>query len=1074
MHDFSFFLLQNWLPVGVSAILFFGIGMLLAKFIWGRFHQRLANAIEENMNLASQWSALGASQQDLFKKLRVRWQADRDAFESVISEKDLQIARLGGQLKASGGAVPSDLTISAEEIATAARVRELESALAEEKAVVARLREEQASEKEPKVLPFAVVDRGAASKDKKEDLQARLRDLEQDLIDTHDELHRVRADYDKQVKLVESLEERLIAMPAVSETASGPSREQIQIAALLAQRSREFRRERERLFGQGKVREAELRQELGGLETRLAASEALAGEKDGEVARLSSEVSEGAAALAEIQAQLDAAGALAGERFEEIERLGKELSGKETVIEALREQAGEVELLRRRRASLQAELNDACHELYDVRRALHSRIETVETLEARVSEFDVVQATNADLSRNLDSTREQLAAALQAQAGAETARDEGQLELEALRSELKAKRDEAEETAAQLNEVRRELSEVRIALNVKSGDYDKAKAQMEELEAIIGDRSAEVNDLSTELRQQRDLVRQLKESLAGTQGELEALSDESRRLNAGVKARIAFAEEQQMRIAALEGALAERYHELNRARVDAEEHSRNARHHESRASQLEAELQRRGAEFEASDRRIATAEEALEAANLQIASLSERLQAAESSIGELQHEVQTLSREKDDTLRDLERASRRIGELEEAARRREIQVVEIEREMQEAKALSGPLEQRLERLQVELENARQEREASAAAVAELEEALRASDEKTLQLSGRLDEKEGEVAALQVELVRLGTEVDSRAAAETEAQVRLAALESQLETRIAEIRSENEMFGEAQAREITLQSGEIVELRQKLVEERAKAEEEASLREASQAEIAALREKLAARTESIRDLQNQISSVMMQRDSRDTELSLLKDKLKSMEEKLRQPVPEVVAESKPAAAKVAVIDPVALASVEEELRAEAEEATGISLDTLPASKVHHPPKTTPVTAAAPEEPAPVWMNEEDDLTVFFNESAAVPSQAELEKIDRSARSIRRLGRKVEVTVIGYAGAEGSSDFNESVSARRADSVRERLVERGVSQSVVKVRAAGQDRRFSDWKARRVEVIVAPIAVAETVN
>ena len=34
--------------------------------------------------------------------------------------------------------------------------------------------------------------------------------------------------------------------------------------------------------------------------------------------------------------------------------------------------------------------------------------------------------------------------------------------------------------------------------------------------------------------------------------------------------------------------------------------------------------------------------------------------------------------------------------------------------------------------------------------------------------------------------------------------------------------------------------------------------------------------------------------------------------------------------------------------------------------------------------------------------------------------------------------------------------------------------MKVRAAGQDRRFSDWKARRVEMIVAPIAVAETVN
>ena len=1074
MHEFSFFLLQNWLPVGVSAILFFGIGLLFAKFIWGRFHQRLANAIEENMNLASQWSALGASQQDLFKKLRVRWQADRDAFESVISEKELQIARLGNQLKESGAAVPDEILISAEEIATAARVRELEAALAEEKAEVARLKERQESEEAPKVLPFAVLGGEKETGDKSVALEARLRDLEQDLIDTHDELHRVRSDYDKQVKLVESLEARLISIPATAPAIQEAPAESLQVAALLAQRSREFRAERERLARMGKLREEEVRMILGGMESRLSSAETLADERKSEIDRISTEAMASASLLEETQVQVETARVLAAERFEEIERLGKAIDEKNAEIENLREQTEELEQLRRRRVSLQAELNDACHELYDVRRALISRIEMVERLETSVSELGAVESTNAQLTKDLESTREQLAAALQGQASAENARDEAETGLGELRAELEAKRQEADETASQLTEVRRELSEVKIALNVKSGEYDKAKAQMEELEAIIGDRSAEVNDLSAELRQQRDQVRQLKETLAQSQGELEALSDESRRLNAGVKARVAFAEEQQVRIEALEVALAERYHELNRARVDAEEHSRNARHHESRAVHLEAELQRRGAEFEASDRRVATAEEALEAANLEIAGLSAKLEASEGSLSELRNELQTLSREKDETLRDLERASRRITELEEASRRREIQVVELERELHEAKALSAPLEQRIERLQVELESARRERESSAAAVAELEEALRASDERTLQLSGRLDEKESELVSLQSELARLGEEVDSRAAAETEAQVRLSALESELETRIAEIRAENEMFGEAQAREITLQSGEIVELRAQLAAERGKADEEASLREASASEIAALRDKLAARTESIRDLQNQISAVMMQRDSRDSELSILKERLKEMEEKLREPVPETAAEPKAVASKISTIDPATLASVEEELRAEDNESSGISLDELPAAKVHHPPTPAPSSTVPAEEASPVWKNDEDDLTVFFNESAAVPSQAELEKIDRSARSIRRLGRKVEVTVIGYAGAEGSPDFNESVSARRADSVRERLVERGVSQSVVKVRAAGQDRRISDWKARRVEVVVAPIAVAETVN
>jgi outer membrane protein OmpA-like peptidoglycan-associated protein len=74
----------------------------------------------------------------------------------------------------------------------------------------------------------------------------------------------------------------------------------------------------------------------------------------------------------------------------------------------------------------------------------------------------------------------------------------------------------------------------------------------------------------------------------------------------------------------------------------------------------------------------------------------------------------------------------------------------------------------------------------------------------------------------------------------------------------------------------------------------------------------------------------------------------------------------------------------------------------------------------------------------------------------------------------VILIGYAGAEGTPDFAEALSARRADAVRERLIERGVSVGALKVRACGQDRRFTDWKARRVELILSPVAAAETVN
>ena len=1162
MHDFSFFLLKSLLPVGVLAILFFGIGLLLAKFIWGRFQQRLNNAVEENMNLASQWSVLAVSQQDLFKKLRVRWQSDRDAFDAVLAEKEQLIARLGVGLKATGADLSGIPAISAEDVAARAKVRELESALATEKAEVARLREE-ADRSEMPILPFAVLDGSSTPSSGEEDFASRIRDLEQDLIDTHDELHRVRSDYEKQVKLVESLESKLIAVPVPVAAAASP--EIAQMMALLAQRARETKARRDRLQGQrteaslantAEIAEISARhaEAMESIELRRAELEArFSEEKDAlenllaqraretkaqrdrflgqrteaflanaaEMAEISARHAEAIESVEQGRALLEArfseekdalenllaeAGVAAESRQAELARLEKMLADRETELAEACEKLEEIEVLRRRRGSLQAELNDAHHELYDVRRALNLRIEEMGLLDGRLSELSEVGAQNLALARDLEATREQLAGSLQSLASAEVVRDQASASLVELEALLESDRTVASAVATQLNETRRELSEVRIALSAKSDEYQTALAQMEELEAIISDRSAEVNDLSTELRQQRDLARQLKNTLAETQGELEALNEESRALNAGVKARAAFAEEQQARVAALELALSERYHELNRVRVDAEEHSRKARHHESRATQLEAELDRRGAEFEASFSRVATAEEALEASNARIAALSGQLEMAGISLGELRQELEGVSREKDETLRGLERAGRRVAELEEAALKREVQLVEIERELAEARSFGGDLERKFERLQVELETAREERSLSSASVSELEEALRASDDRTLQLASRLDEKEGEVAALSAELEKLQTLVDERTTGESEAQARIEALESEIETRLAELRREHEAINETGALEITLQADEIAKLREQLAAdsethaaeiarirgelteesalsldeieklhvqlaaETGRFEEESALRQASLAEIEDLREKLAARSESIRDLQNQISAVMMQRDSRDSELSALKDKLRAMEETLRDlPGFGVNAFVKP---PVIQVDPVALEAATLNLVSETATEVGISLDALTSTHSHHPPK--PASEASPEPASSAWTGNDEDLTVFFNESASVPSQAEIEKIDRCARSVRRLGRRVEVTVIGYAGSEGSSDFNESVSARRADAVRERLVERGVSQAVVKVKAAGQDRRFSDWKARRVEMIVAPIAVAETVN
>jgi outer membrane protein OmpA-like peptidoglycan-associated protein len=111
---------------------------------------------------------------------------------------------------------------------------------------------------------------------------------------------------------------------------------------------------------------------------------------------------------------------------------------------------------------------------------------------------------------------------------------------------------------------------------------------------------------------------------------------------------------------------------------------------------------------------------------------------------------------------------------------------------------------------------------------------------------------------------------------------------------------------------------------------------------------------------------------------------------------------------------------------------------------------------------------------DDDSVFFDEASAALTERSLGRIDEFARNLRRGGSRASVAIIGFAGSEGSADYKETLGAKRADAVRERLIERGVPRSRISVKSAGQDRRFSNWRARRVEMILIPNAVAESVN
>lgn len=1090
MHEFSLFLLQHWLPVGIASITFFLVGMMIAKFIWGRYSQRLSFAVDENMNLASQWSALGASQRDLFKKLRSRWQDDREAWEARLAEteealldRDARITQLSHQLKSDGKTVPAEIEIDQGLRQEVAGLRaELESREAELKELKAEveLREEGADLSDPMPLGLGGTIEGSVADEK--ELEKRIRDLEQDLIDTHDELHDVRAGYHKQVELVEVLEARLETQDKqaqeVQESGSEISdlkskleeqetqaRQSAQFLALSGQRGREIQRFRAQL--------AEVNQENASLNASL--EEAL------DKAEFEKEVESLRELVEEKEGELEGARGDLAKANSEAEELRASISEQETSIKSLQDDLEKANEMDRRRVLLQSELNDACHEMYDVRKALNHRLDEIELLEARLDELELVE-------------------------------------------------EEKEQLEATLHEVRHELSDLRLSHEEKSAEVEQQGAQMEELEAIIEDRGAEVNDLSSELRQKRDQLRESKESLAQKEGELEALSFESESFNKKLSAKEEFQNDQTRRIADLEQALTERYRELNEVRALYDEKSKSARYHASRADQVESELERRKGEFEESDLKVATAEQALDEANLKLENLTEELNNSEATIAHLQGQLQAVSREKDDTIRELERASKRVEELENATSEREQRIQQFERDWREAVSQSEKLkaqleklqqeleefekkhgtlqaenselnrqidagssqgeklsrrvvelEQRIAQLQTEVEEAQGHRDEARESISKLEVSLSSSDERVLALSSQIEEQERELEDWKLQVDALASEVEEREKAVKEAE----AARDDFEQRIAATTGYVELLRAKQTGLPNEASEEFSQLKANLEEKERLANSLVEQRNRGMAEIERLRLKVSKRGESIRELQNEVSNIMMQRADRDNEISLLKNKLRAVESELDAARMATDQASQSAITGSSVIQDLEI-TLQKTLSGEISGGGGMSLDELAEQNGHHAPGSQPsdtldVTSSpgganeseAAENPEPSGSSS-GSPEIYFAEHSAELNESAKQAIDQLARRIRKDGKPIAVSIIGFAGSEGTQDFAERLSAQRADAVRERLLARGVAQTVLTVRGAGQDRRFTDARARRVDLILESKALAEAVN
>lgn len=111
-----------------------------------------------------------------------------------------------------------------------------------------------------------------------------------------------------------------------------------------------------------------------------------------------------------------------------------------------------------------------------------------------------------------------------------------------------------------------------------------------------------------------------------------------------------------------------------------------------------------------------------------------------------------------------------------------------------------------------------------------------------------------------------------------------------------------------------------------------------------------------------------------------------------------------------------------------------------------------PAPAPVPLAAPEPPRPVIQRITLASDVLFEFDKATLRESGKQKLDEIVASTKD-ARVEEVLAIGYADPIGSDQYNEKLSAARAEAVREYLVQKGVSPERIKSEGRGETREFS---------------------
>ncbi len=142
---------------------------------------------------------------------------------------------------------------------------------------------------------------------------------------------------------------------------------------------------------------------------------------------------------------------------------------------------------------------------------------------------------------------------------------------------------------------------------------------------------------------------------------------------------------------------------------------------------------------------------------------------------------------------------------------------------------------------------------------------------------------------------------------------------------------------------------------------------------------------------------------------------------------------------------------------------------------PAPKVVETPKepeTAPAPPPAAEEPAPVEPTFEritiDGQAVFATGSAKLTDKGKA-AVDDVVKQLHSFDKVKTIKIVGHTDSTGSKAFNQKLSEKRANAVRDHLVSRGVNPALLTASGMGESSPIADNKTkegrqqnRRVEI------------